>query len=116
MKYYVQKKLHLTVWLFHLPMAKEFAKQFYSSKQWQNARESYAKEQRYLCENCLRNGLISAGEIVHHKTELTPENINDPDITLNPDNLEMLCRRCHSAVHNKKRFSILADGTVAPLF
>lgn len=33
------------------------------------------------------------GAIVHHKEHLTPQNINDPDITLSEDNLELLCLR-----------------------
>jgi predicted kinase len=41
------------------------------------------------------------GKEVHHKTFLTPENINDPDITLGWDNLQLLCRPCHNAVHEK---------------
>lgn len=40
-----------------------------------------------------------AGEIVHHKTELTPRNIDDPMITLNEDNLETVCRTCHAIIH-----------------
>ena len=41
------------------------------------------------------------GEIVHHKTHLTPENIDDPTVTLNEDNLELLCRDCHGVEHTK---------------
>ena len=40
---------------------------------------------------------------VHHKIPLTPENIYNPEITLNWDNLELLCSSCHSIEHNKKR-------------
>ena len=96
-------------------MAKDFAKQFYSSKQWQTTREAYAKSKRYLCENCLRNGIITTGEIVHHITPVTPDNIEDASITLNESNLELLCRKCHGATHGSRRYAILPDGTVSPL-
>lgn len=46
---------------------------------------------------CVRCG--KPGEIVHHKIYLTPENIGNPDISLNPDNLETLCRDCHALEH-----------------
>ena len=82
-------------------MAREFARKFYSSKAWQDCRNEYAKRAHYLCENCLRNGIYKPGEIVHHKIELDPVNINKPEITLNFDNLELLCRDCHAEVHEQ---------------
>lgn len=97
-------------------MAKEFAKKLYSSKTWQDTREAYAKSKGYLCENCLRHGLITTGEIVHHKEHLTPDNINNPEVTLNFDNLELLCRKCHGAHHSGRRYSIDASGRVTPLY
>ena len=39
-------------------------------------------------------------KIVHHKIALTPENINDPNITLNWENLELLCQDCHNKEHS----------------
>ena len=80
-------------------MAKAFAKSFYSSKAWQTCRNEYAKKVHHLCENCLKQGIYKPGEIVHHKIEVTPLNINRPEITLNHNNLEMLCRECHKKRH-----------------
>lgn len=97
-------------------MAKEFSDKFYKTSQWRECRNNYAAYRGHLCERCLRRGILSRGEIVHHKIELTPENINDSSITLNFDNLELLCRMCHSEVHDKRkkcrRFSIGPDGEV----
>lgn len=80
-------------------MAKPFARSFYSSKAWQTCRNEYAKKAHHLCENCLRQGIYKPGEIVHHKIEITPLNINHPEIALNHKNLEMLCRDCHALRH-----------------
>lgn len=64
----------------------------------------------------MSKGIIRTGEIVHHKIELTPENIHDPDITLNFDNLQLLCRDCHAAVHKpEKRFKVDELGRVIPI-
>ncbi len=95
-------------------MAREFAKAFYSSKTWQECREEYARSKRYLCENCLKRGIIQAGEIVHHKIELSPENINDPAVALNFDNLRLVCRKCHAEEHGAKitRYTVDNDGRV----
>lgn len=82
-------------------MAKPFARKFYSSKVWQNCRNEYAKRRGFLCENCLRHGIYRPGVIVHHIIEITPDNIERPEIVLNFNNLELLCRECHAEVHEQ---------------
>lgn len=85
-------------------MAKDFARKFYNSSVWHDCRRAYAAYRGGLCERCLRRGYITPGQIVHHKIPLTPENINDENITLSWDNLELVCRDCHGEIHS-------ADGT-----
>ena len=82
---------------------KSFARQFYSSKAWQHTRDAYRKYRRNLCEVCLAKGLITPAEIVHHKIELTPENIMDPSITLSFENLQCVCRECHAEIHGARQ-------------
>lgn len=89
---------------------KEYAKGFYSSKAWQHTREAYAKSKRGLCEDCLDKGIIRAGEIVHHKTPITPDNINDPNITLSFENLRLLCRDCHAKQHDRRKRRYKVDN------
>ena len=83
-------------------MAKPFARKFYSSKAWQDCRNEYAKKVHHLCENCLRQGIYKPGEIVHHRIEISPLNIDKPEITLNQKNLQLLCRECHAMMHDDK--------------
>lgn len=92
-------------------------KQFYASKQWQQCRESYRKKARGLCERCLAKGIVKEGEEVHHKVRLIKGNINDPQITVNFDNLELLCQDCHHAEHyGEKRYKVdKATGRVVTL-
>ena len=94
----------------------KFAEQFYKSKAWQETRKAYAKSVGCLCEKCYAKGLIVPGEIVHHKVNLTPENINRPEITLNWENLELLCREHHAAEHGarQRRYTIDEYGRVLP--
>lgn len=95
-------------------MSKDFSRKFYSSQVWNNCRAAYMNSVNHLCERCLKHGLIVPAEIVHHKIELTPSNITNPDITLNFNNLEAVCRECHSDIHKRreKRFKIMEDGRV----
>ena len=94
---------------------KDFAKAFYKSQAWKRTREAYARSKSGLCEICLAAGLYVPGEIVHHKIHLTPENINDPRITLSFDNLQYVCRQCHAEIHSKdrKRYTIDKNGHVS---
>lgn len=104
-------------------MAKEFAKGFYRSKAWQHCRAAYAASVGGLCERCFRNGIVTAGEIVHHKIHVTSETINDPQVLLDWGNLELVCRECHRALHEeqfrkgfdpaKRRFSVGEDGKIS---
>lgn len=106
-------------------MSKEFARKFYSSGAWQACRNEYAARRQFLCENCLRRGIYRPGIIVHHKIEISPVNIERPEITLNPENLELLCRDCHAERHGqgrrasrgrdpRDRFRIGRNGEVYP--
>jgi len=77
-----------------IPVAQEWAKAFYKSGAWLKCRAAYIQSVFGLCEKCGRPGWI-----VHHKIKLTPGNINDPNVTLNWDNLEYLCQDCHNREH-----------------
>lgn len=52
---------------------KAFAKAFYESAAWRRTRAYILKRDAGLCVRCGAPGCI-----VHHKTELTPRNIDDP--------------------------------------
>ena len=86
-----------------------FAKEFYASWPWIKCARGYKQDRSGLCERCLAKGLIVPGEEVHHKIRLTPENISDPAIALNWDNLELLCKKCHLEEHTGRRWR--ADET-----
>lgn len=92
----------------------QWAETFYKSKRWQQCRQAYYKKAQGLCECCLSKGILSPGVIVHHKIHLTEKNITDPNISLNFNNLELLCRDCHATKHaNKsKRYKADKNGNV----
>lgn len=73
---------------------RDFSKAFYRSKAWKKTRAYIFLRDMGLCVRCGK-----PGEIVHHKIHLSPKNIDNPDITLNVDNLETLCRECHAIEH-----------------
>lgn len=95
-------------------MAKPELQPFYRTQAWQKCRNAYAKARGGLCERCLERGLYVAGEIVHHKQHLTAETVGDPAVSLNWDNLQLLCRDCHGDVHRsmERRYKVDSSGKV----
>ena len=91
---------------------KPYAESFYKSPAWKRTRIAYAKSVGGLCERCYAKGIIRAGDIVHHKIHISPDNINDSNITLNWDNLQLVCRDCHAAIHEKieRRYTVDENG------
>lgn len=82
---------------------KEYASKLYSSKAWQRTRDAYKKSVGGLCEICWEKGIPKPGEIVHHKIQITPANIDDPNVTLAFENLQLVCRDCHARIHDRKK-------------
>ena len=98
-------------------MAKAFSDKFYHSKKWKNIRAFVLQRDFYMCKICK----MPNSSTVHHIKELTPMNINDSSISVNPDNLITLCNRCHNLIHDKykynedrKRYTFDAEGNVIP--
>ena len=74
-------------------MAKEWARKFYRSVAWRTLRAEVLHRDLYSCEEC--GGRATE---VHHAIPLTPENIDDPTVALNPALLHSLCHDCHAAI------------------
>lgn len=95
-------------------MAKEWAKAFYKSKEWRAMRRFILRRDLFTCEEC-----GARATEVHHGVELTPQNINDPAIALNPDLLHSLCHDCHTAITKRTAdcdigFFFDEDGQLTP--
>ena len=92
----------------------QWAERFYKSRAWESCRDSTIRRDAYLCQDCLKAGRITPALEVHHIIPLTPHNITDPNVTLNPGNLISLCKACHAARHKvrPRRYVILKDGRV----
>jgi hypothetical protein len=80
--------------------------EFYNSPLWRKVSAIYKRQQHCICERCHNRKVADAIKkgkkpkyIVHHKIHITEANIHDQDITLNKDNLQLLCIYCHNEVH-----------------
>lgn len=71
-------------------------RRFYRSDQWKIARAIKIAGVGGRCEKC---GAV--GTEVHHIIHLTPENVTEPEISLNQENLMLLCNECHNKEHGR---------------
>ena len=88
------------------------ASEFYRSKDWQDFRrvimEQRTNEQgQIICAECGKPIVKQYDCIAHHIKEITLTNLNDCNITLNPDNIELLHARCHNLRHARFGFCSL---------
>lgn len=79
---------------------------FYRQARWIKLRKALKHERvnaegLLICEHCGKPILKDYDAILHHKEELTPQNVNDPNIAYNPDNLAFVHARCHNEIHNR---------------
>ena len=70
-------------------MALDYSKSFYNSSAWKKLRLYVCESRMWTCEEC--------GDYGHHIIPITPENIDNPDVTLNERNLQLLCEECHNS-------------------
>lgn len=85
---------------------------FYKTHAWMDCARAYRQSVGGLCERCLARGLIVPAAEVHHKKKLTPENLSNPEIALNWENLEALCKDCHLKEHSRRRWRVDPTGHV----
>ena len=95
--------------------APEQQKAFYHSSAWLKCRDAYLKSVGGLCERCADQGRTEPARIVHHKEYVSLENITDPEVLLDFDNLEALCQTCHNQEHHtiqSERFILDQNGRI----
>lgn len=77
---------------------------FYRSKEWLDFRAyliaARTEADGFVYDEITGKPIVKAYDIIlHHKIELTLENVNDTSITLNPDNIQIVSFRTHNELH-----------------
>lgn len=87
-------------------MAKAWAAKLYNSHEWKSLREQLIIKANYTCSMCGANHIFDPWNLIgHHRQELTPTNVNDPLVSLNPANVDIVCKQCHDRVHLRYGFN-----------
>lgn len=79
---------------------------FYRSDKWVNLLKVIKLERmdaqgNIICAHCGRPIVRAYDCIGHHVIHLTEENYTDANISLNPDNIQLVHHKCHNIIHNK---------------
>jgi hypothetical protein len=74
---------------------------FYNSRTWRNFSKLLKTENNYMCYKCNKIELSTKNLIAHHKIELTEDNVDDVDVSLNKNNIDIICFYCHNRIHNR---------------
>lgn len=79
---------------------------FYQSKEWLAFRlqiiSERTREDGYVYDEITNKPILRAYDLIlHHKVELTDENVNDYSISLNPDNVQIVSHRTHNYIHDR---------------
>lgn len=82
---------------------------FYKSDTWKLAREIKIRSVNGRCERC-----GSIGKEVHHIVRLNQDNVMDVSVSINPENLILLCKDCHNKEHRRfsKEMMFDAEGNI----
>lgn len=83
---------------------------FYRSKEWVSLLQVLKLERvndtgNIICEHCGKPIVRAYDCIGHHKIHLTEDNYTNSDISLNPDNIQLVHHKCHNYIHNKLGYS-----------
>lgn len=80
---------------------------FYTSKEWREFRQIVIadrvnKKDGTIYDEYSGQPILKPYEIIlHHKTELTLQNVNDVSISLNPANIMIVTPKSHNEIHNR---------------
>ena len=83
---------------------------FYKSKEWQRFRQlviaDRMKDDGFVYDEVTGKPIVAAYDIIlHHKVFLTEDNVNDYNISLNPENIQIVSHKTHNIIHNKLGYS-----------
>ena len=77
---------------------------FYHWSAWRRIRQLALQRDHYLCQNCLKKGVIKTATEVHHLQPVA----DHPELALELSNLQSLCWQCHEQTKHQRH------GSTAP--
>ena len=79
---------------------------FYHSPAWRRIRVLALQRDNYLCQVCLKKGVIKKATEVHHIRPIAKQ----PELALELENLQSLCWWCHEATKSRGTDAVSASN------
>ena len=79
--------------------------EIYNSREWKELRAAKLRSTKGLCEECLKQGIITSARCVHHvvpiETARTKDEMRRLAIDCGLQGLKSLCFACHARIHKE---------------
>ena len=77
--------------------------EIYNSREWQELRIAKLRSTNGLCEECLKDSIITAARCVHHVVPIETARTKDEmkRLAFDEHNLMSLCQSCHAKIHKE---------------
>ena len=77
--------------------------EIYNSREWQELRIAKLRSTNGLCEECLKQGIVTSARCVHHIVPIETARTKDEmkRLAFDVNNLRALCFACHARIHKE---------------
>ena len=78
-------------------------REIYNSREWQELRIAKLRSTNGLCEECLKEGIVTSARCVHHIVPIETARTKDEmkRLAFDINNLRALCFACHARIHKE---------------
>ena len=78
-------------------------REIYNSREWHDLRAAKLRSTNGLCEECLKEGIVTSARCVHHVVPIETARTKDEmkRLAFDPHNLTALCFACHARIHKE---------------
>ena len=77
--------------------------EIYNSREWKELRIAKLRSTNGLCEECLKEGIVTSARCVHHVVPIETARTKDEmkRLAFDVNNLRALCFACHARIHKE---------------
>lgn len=94
-----------TSWRCRNPKQQKDKAEIYNSREWKELRIAKLRSTDGLCEECMKQGIVTAARCVHHvvpiETARTKDEMRRLAIDCGLQGLKSLCFACHARIHKE---------------
>ena len=75
--------------------------EIYNSREWKELRAAKLRSTKGLCEECMKQGIVTSARCVHHIVPIETARTKDEmkRLAFDVNNLRALCFACHARIH-----------------